>query len=48
VFLRPAAAVFGSLLVGGALAGAGCALQALLRNPLASRIFPSSSFFFFI
>jgi iron complex transport system permease protein len=27
--------VLGSLLVGGALAGAGCALQALLRNPLA-------------
>jgi iron complex transport system permease protein len=27
--------VFASLLVGGALAGAGCALQALLRNPLA-------------
>jgi len=27
--------VFAALLVGGALAGAGCALQALLRNPLA-------------
>src|SRR5262245_6562337 len=27
--------VLASLLVGGALAGAGCALQALLRNPLA-------------
>lgn len=27
--------VLGALLVGGALAGAGCALQALLRNPLA-------------
>jgi iron complex transport system permease protein len=29
------ARVLASLLVGGALAGAGCALQALLRNPLA-------------
>ena len=27
--------VLAALLVGGALAGAGCALQALLRNPLA-------------
>ncbi len=35
IFMVRVPRVLGALLVGGALAGAGCALQALLRNPLA-------------